>query len=80
MSPDMSNANELKKPMREKALDEQQMLTQDEAEIASRLFQDVFPDLVRNAHQISLKEATEETVAALVAGLIALREASGNKP
>lgn len=79
-SPDMRKPTQLEKDMSEKEEGVQQVLTQGEAETANRLFEVVFPDLVRGVHHNSLKEATEKTVAALAAGLIALREASGNKP
>lgn len=61
-----------------RATDEQ--LTEDEQVIASILFRQMFPDLVRLHFNSDVKKATTDAVAALKAGLIALREASGRKP
>lgn len=47
--------------------------------VAKELFQQVFPELVRMKLSSDLKKATTDTVAALKAGLIALREESGNR-
>lgn len=60
--------------------EERPALTSYEEQVARDLFIQVFPDLVRGVPHSSLKEATEKTVAALVAGITALREASGSKP
>lgn len=48
--------------------------------VAKELFKQVFPELVRLHFNSDLKKATTDTVAALKAGLIALRGASGNRP
>ena len=48
--------------------------------VANELFRQVFPELVRMKLSSDLKKATTDTVAALKAGLIALRVAPGNRP
>ena len=56
-----------------------QQLTEGEQLIAGRIFEQVFPDLVRLHFNNDVKKATADAVAALKAGLIALREESGNR-
>ena len=48
--------------------------------VANELFRQVFPELVRMKLSSDLKKATTDTVAALKAGLIALRIAPNNRP
>lgn len=55
-------------------------LTEQERVIANDLFAEVFPDLVRKTDMGCLEEAATACVAALKAGLIALRKGSGSTP
>ena len=54
-----------------------QQLTEGEQLIAGRIFEQVFPDLVRLHFNSDVKKATTEAVAALKAGLVALRDHEG---
>lgn len=51
-------------------------LSAEEQDTAKRAFIEVFPDLVRKHHACELRGAATECVAALRAGLIALRDES----
>lgn len=55
-------------------------LTRSESMLAQQMFQQAFPELVRRLRPNELEEAAAKTTAALVAGLIAIREATGNRP
>ena len=55
-------------------------LTRSESVLAQQIFQQVFPELVRRLPPEALEKEAAKTAAALVVGITALREATGNRP
>lgn len=55
-------------------------LTRSESVLAQQMFQQAFPELVRRLPPETLEKAAAKTAAALVVGITAIRQATGNRP